>query len=178
MESFRSENENEGKYEFVCLVIVRIFSSPWDVKQARNSSPTARRQRNFEEKSLPRKRDFQSWVLYFQLIKNNFDVFFVKCVIPEFFPWKHVKMRRKERETGCLQARGRKKQYQTSRGQNSYSSSFSFSDVELPNAKLNVSFVIFLWWKFERYHLVWCQIFVFRWPTDTVSYVSFVIFSR
>lgn len=80
LESFRSEIDNEEEYEFVCLVTVRMCSCPQHVTRTGNSLSAARGQRHFEEKSSPRERDLQRWVLHFQLIKNHADVFF-KCVI-------------------------------------------------------------------------------------------------
>ena len=142
IENFRSDNENEDKDDFVCLVIVCMHVCLWHLTQAGNSLSATHWQRNFEEKLSSREGDLQTWVLYFQLIKNHREVFFVKFVINTqhycgrdanfFFEIKQEKNKvGKECETGCFQSKvtnyvraemRTKAKYQSSRGRNSYSS--------------------------------------------------------
>ena len=61
--------ENENEHEFVCLVLVRMRSCPWCVKQAENSS-AAGRQRNFDEKSSTRRWDLQMSTMYFRQVES------------------------------------------------------------------------------------------------------------
>ena len=59
--------ENENELEFVYLVLVRMRSCPWCVKQAGNSS-AARRQWNFDQR-LPHEDEIYKG-FYLRLVKS------------------------------------------------------------------------------------------------------------